>query len=70
MGIFKISVKKVTRQSKYSMMDRDGLKSTISLGHGQEEGMGGSLVLGEAGEPPGERLLAAWGGGPWGWGHS
>ena len=34
--------------SKYKMMDRDGLQSTISSGHSQGRGMGGSLVLGES----------------------
>lgn len=32
--------KKVIRQSKYSMMDRDGLQSTITLGHGLRAGGG------------------------------
>ena len=36
--------------SKYKMMGRDGLQSTIYLGHGQGRGMGGSLVQGESGK--------------------
>ena len=37
-------------------MDRDGLQSTISLGHGQGRGRCGSLVLGEPGKPCGWKI--------------
>ena len=52
-GNFRDFCKKSDPRSKYTMMDRDGLKSTISLGHGQGRGMGGSLVLGESDKPHG-----------------
>jgi hypothetical protein len=35
------------RQQKYTMTDREGLKSTISLGHGQSRGTGRSSILGD-----------------------
>lgn len=41
------------------MMDRDGLQSTIALGHGQVEGEGGSFVLGDSGGAHGGRSLAS-----------
>ena len=45
-----------SRQSKYTVTDRDGLQSTISLGHDQGRGMGGSLVLGESGKLCGRKI--------------
>jgi hypothetical protein len=40
-----------------AMKDRDGLKSTISLGHGsQSKGTGRSWLLGESDKPHGQKI--------------